>query len=348
MSLVGLAALGLFVTSALPGPVSAAKAAKTVADTQALWAAIKAAEGGDRIVLAPGEYSALRLDGARPSGEVTITSADPSKPASIAGMVITSSSGLTFTHIKVQVNPANGFAVQLGSTSRIKFDDAEFSGTAVGVGNAVMVRNSTNVVVNNSRVHHLQTGLNHLNSSQVAFTNNKLHDLQSDGIRGGGSSDVRITGNHFTNFYPKPGDHPDAIQFWTANTSTVARNLVVADNVFVRGEGGAIQGIFVGNESGIPYEDVTITGNTIIGGMYHGISLNYGERVKIANNTVQGFPDMSSWIMLRDVRSSAATDNAATEYKLPSSGVEVSGNRNLKAAKPDKVERSSKATSSRN
>ena len=304
-----------------------------VRTTDALWAAIKSAKAGDTIELAPGNYSALRLNGINIAGEVKITSADPGHPAVIAGLTITSSSGLTFSNLEVTVNPLNGFAVLLGSTKNMIFDQLNLHGASVGDGNAVMVRNSTNVTVSNSDIHHLGTGLNHLDSNQVVFSGNKLHDLQADGIRGGGSSNVTITGNHFTNFYPKAGDHPDAIQFWTQAVKTASQNITITDNVFVRGDGQPIQGIFVGNEAQLTYLNVTITGNAIIGGMYHGIALTNGANVRVENNLVQGYTDMTSWILLSKTTGSTLAGNQATDFKYDSTNVGLVLADNIRIAK---------------
>lgn len=130
-------------------------------------------------------------------------------------MNITSSQGLTFKSIEVTVNPATGFAVTLGGDNDVHFDHVNLHGAAAGDGNAIMVRNSSNVSVTGSEVHHLGTGINHLNSDHITFADNFVHDIQSDGIRGGGSSYVTVAGNRFTDFHPQPQDHPDAIQFWT-------------------------------------------------------------------------------------------------------------------------------------
>lgn len=286
----------------------------TVSDTNSLWAAIKGAHSGDTIELAAGNYSLLKLYGMNPGG-VTITSADPSHPAVIAGINISSSSGMTFSNLKVTTDPGTGFNLYLGSDQNIAFDHMDLQGLGVAQGsNAAMVRNSSNVSITNSDIHDLGTGINHLNSDHLNFSNNTIHNLESDGIRGGGSSYVTVSGNHFTDFFPTAADHPDAIQFWTTGTTTTTHDLTITNNVYVRGAGTQIQGIFVGNENQIPFENVTITGNAIIGGMYHGISLSYGDHVTVANNLVEGYSDMTSWIMLNNTTNSTEHDNQATTY----------------------------------
>ena len=310
---------------------SAAEPSPAILDSGVIWGAIKKAAPGDTVRIPPGAYSALRLDGFKGAGVITIVSEDPKQRVVIRGIHVTNSRGLTFRDMDVTVDPRLGFAVMLGGVQDVRLEGLQLYGSAIGDGNAVMVRNSANVTVADSNIHHLGTGLNHLNSDTVEFRGNRLHAIQADGIRGGGSSNVTISGNRFTNFYPRPGDHPDAIQFWTRNVATPSRNILITDNVFVRGAGGPIQGIFVGNESQITYETVIIRGNSIIGGMYHGISLTNGSNVVVENNIVQGYADMTSWISVGKTSNSRMINNSATDYKFPENkDFQISGNKRLK------------------
>jgi parallel beta-helix repeat protein len=284
-----------------------------------IWGQIKQAQPGQTVEVAPGTYAPLKLDGMKFPRGITITSADKSHPAVIKGLNVTRSEGLTFKSIEFVVNPAVGFAVMLGSDNDIRFDHVAFRGASVGDGNAIMVRNSSNVSVTGSEVHHLGTGINHLNSDHLTFSDNFVHDIQSDGIRGGGSSFVTISGNRFTDFFPKPQDHPDAIQFWTRATSSPTHDLAITDNIYVRGSGERIQGIFVGNEDRIPFQNVDIERNKILGGMYHGISIGYGDNITIKNNVVRGYDDMTSWIMMHHTTNSSISDNEATTFQLKDS-----------------------------
>src|SRR3546814_8411255 len=87
------------------------------------------------------------------------------------------------------------------------------------------------------------------------LSGNSFHTMRSDGVRGGGTNDVVISNNYFTDFHPVGADHPDAIQLWTTNTTESARNISITGNVFERGDGDIIQGIFLRDQSGgkLPY-----------------------------------------------------------------------------------------------
>jgi nitrous oxidase accessory protein NosD len=286
-----------------------------VSSASELAAALKAAAAGDTIYLAAGSYGALRLDKID-APDVTIRSLDALNPASFTGLMVNASSGLEFRDIDLAVNPQSGFAVQVLGSKEITLSSVNVHGREVGDGSGVMIRGSTSVTFENSNVHHLHTGVNHLDSSDVRIIGNSFHDIRSDGVRGGGTSDIVISGNYFTDFYPGLLEHPDAIQFWTTNTKASAKNITITDNVFVRGEGSAIQGIFVGNEWKIPYEQLTITGNAIVGGMYHGIMVSNASGVVVEDNLVQGFTDIKSWIMLNNTTGAEVSDNEATAYQV--------------------------------
>jgi hypothetical protein len=321
-----------------PSRIAAAEAAAPTAvrDSGEIWEAINKAKPGQVVKVAPGVYTPLKLYAIRfPGGDVTVTSADPAHPATIKGLTVMESEGIVFTHLDITVNSTSGFAVTLNHSSKIKFSDVTMRSVAVGDGNAAMVRDSSEIAIENSEIHHLGTGINHLNSDHIEFIGNSIHDIQSDGIRGGGSSFVTIDKNRFTDFYPKPDDHPDAIQFWTRSTKGPTHDLQITNNTYVRGRGDHIQGIFVGNEDQIPFENVTISGNAIIGGMYHGITIFQGNHIVVSGNVVQGYDDMNSWIMITTSTNSSISNNQATTYQLDNKNDHLaqSGNKQIRPAK---------------
>ena len=155
---------------------------------------------------------------------------------------------------------------------------------------------SSGVSVTNSHVSDLGSGIGHYNDNGLTISNNTLSNLEADGIFGGGSSHVVVTGNQISDFHPAVGDHPDAIQFWgSAAGAPPPTDITIADNVITRGAGDVMQGIFIENS-----QNLTITGNAMAGTMYNGISLSNSTNTLIQNNFVQGDVDMSSWIIARN------------------------------------------------
>lgn len=295
-----------------------------------LYAALKNAKGGDVIELEPGSYGLLKIYNFNYAGDqkVLVKSKDPDNRAVFAGVNFNTCSNLIFADVKIKVDPATGFALMIGASSKIIAKDCELFGTQVGDGNAVMARKSNMIGVTGCHIHHLNTGINHLDSNGLEFSGNNIHDLKSDGIRGGGSSDVLIAENDFTDFYPAAGDHPDAIQFWTRNTIASAKNIIIRGNRYLRGKGQQVQGIFIGNENKIPYQFVSVYDNAIVGGMYHGISIGYADQVEVRDNLVVGYVDMHSWIMFNNTTNGKIWDNIATAYQLTDNNVNLDNQRN--------------------
>src|SRR3546814_4184259 len=97
---------------------------------------------------------------------------------------------------------------------------------------AMNIRNSSNISVTESEFEDLHHAINFLDSDHVTVSGNSFHTMRSDGVRGGGTNDVVISNNYFTDFHPVGADHPDAIQLWTTNTTESARNISITGNVF--------------------------------------------------------------------------------------------------------------------
>lgn len=289
----------------------------TVGSIAALTSALATAQAGDTILLAAGSYGKLSINGVHFASNVTIASETPGG-ASINGLAVANSNGLTFRDIEFIADPAGGTTPQSVVASQdITFDRARFHGSLDGDPTndtgGLFIRVSTNIKVSNSEFNELYWGINHVDSKGLTLAGNTFHDLRMDGIRGGGSSSVTITANSFRDFYPVSGDHSDAIQFWTSGTATQASDIVITNNLIVRGGGQPPQGVFMRDEVGnLPFQNVTITGNMVAGALYNGIHVNGGLNVIVAGNVVDGFSDQKSWISLNNITGGQLTNNATT------------------------------------
>jgi Ca2+-binding RTX toxin-like protein len=310
-----------------------------------LASALKLAKPGDVIALAPGDYGALVLKSGA-FGGVTITSLDSSNPATISGLNLTNVSGLRFDTLEFStIGATDLYPFRLTRTSDISFNKLDVHGTKNGNPSddqlGFLIRESDGISIKNSEFYEQKFGINHLDSKNLVFEGNYFHDLQTDGIRGGGSSNVYILNNKFTDFYPALGDHPDAIQFWTTNTTVSVSNIVVSGNVIERGNGAAMQGIFFRDATGtMPFQNVTIENNSLVGTMYNGIMIQGGKNVSIANNKLTSYTDMKTWIRLEEVDSVSILGNVALTYlyKLVTNMVESGNLLNLAVAPGTTVE----------
>lgn len=292
-----------------------------VSSTAQLTAAVKIAKAGDTISLASGTYAGVALRGIAPTGTVTITSADAGKPAVFTDLAVRSSANLTFSNVVLDSKPSplmNQFEVR--DSIGIHFDHIVAKGNVLGseaIANGLMIRGSQNVSVTNSEFHDLQVGVSLLDNTGVVVSNSFFHDIRTDGVRGGGNSNLVVRDNAFTNFHPAAGDHPDAVQLWTTGTTVAAKNIEISGNVVVRGKGDPVQGIFLRDQVGnLPYENVKITDNIVIGSMANGIGV-YGEATgTITGNVVLGLPDQKSLINAGEADGLRIAGNVATNYNV--------------------------------
>lgn len=291
----------------------------TVNSSQSLMKAVSAAHDGDVIKLAAGTYSGVVLSGTNFTKNVTITSADTTRPAVLTDLMVSKSKGLTFQGLDLTNTQNADLPFQIVGSSNIVLDHLDVMGTGNSVAalNArlMIIRGSTNVQVTNSEFAYGWHGLSMLNNKQVNIADNYFHDLRTDGVRGGGNSNLTIKANVFTNFHPTATDHPDAIQLWTVNTSAGSSNITIDENIVYRGSGSTIQGIFLRDTSGnMPFSNVSITNNVIEGARYNGISVDGALNGTIANNIVQAFSDQPSGIRLGNATGVSVSNNQTTQF----------------------------------
>ena len=305
----------------------------TVSSAAELTATLSKSQNGDVIQLAAGSYGKVQISGINIAGNVTITSVDPQNQAVINGLLVKASSGLTFSHLdfsNVVAGTQNVFQV-LGSHD-VALDHLTVHGPAnlgSGIESALMmVRSSTNVTVSNSEFYNGWHALSMLDNNGLTVSGNYIHDIRTDGIRGGGNSNLLITRNTLTDFYPAALDHPDAIQIWTGNTTTSASNIAITDNVIVRGNGGPVQGIFMRDQVGtLPYQNVTVTGNIVAGGRYNGIAIDHVNGGTMSDNVVAGISGETSWIRHTNSTNLTVANNQSTYYaSAAKADVGINGN----------------------
>jgi VCBS repeat-containing protein len=303
----------------------------TVNNSAGLMSALKSAHGGDTILLASGTYSAVSIYQFHPTSVVNIQSASATNQAVITALSVNQSSNLKFTNITFTTSLYNAptstqapSPFSVNSSSNISFNKITAYDTLADPQQAVngfLIKGSAIISVTNSTFHNFYNAITELNNTNVVISNNTFHDLRSDGIDNGGSSNVVISGNSFTNFDSVgpilgAGDHPDCIQFWTSNTTTDASNIVVSNNTYVRGTGNWAQGIFITDQVGLGYNNVTVTGNTIIGAAGNAIEIMSGHNVNVSNNTVEGYADYANFIRLENDTGVTANNNTTPGFYL--------------------------------
>lgn len=320
------------VSFAALGACAPAGAATLEANPANLAAQLAKARGGDTVRLAPGTYEALTLQGGSYAPALKITGPG----AVVRRLALSAVTGVTISDLEVlSACPDIGGHPNVVAGSRsVRLERLVVHGnTACWSG--LLVRESNGVVVTGSEFYGTMVGLSRLNTSDMEISRNRFHDLQSDGTNGGCGSNVTISENHFTDFRPAPGDHPDAIQAWTSHCAGVSTDLTVTGNVYVRGTGDlstVAQGVFVNHDDAGDqrYARVKVTGNVVLGGMYNGITVTGADGVEVTDNVVAGYPDMESWIRWGDNTGQKMNGNRSQNYIWPQApaggGVAPAGN----------------------
>ena len=210
-----------------------------VGSSTALTSALKAAQGGDTIQLAPGTYSALSISNLNFAQGVTITSADPGNQAVLTNFNITGSSGLTFSNVEMFAKMPSYYAFQVRDSSNIKFDNVNLHGSLDGdAGNdpiGLQILNSSRISVTNSEFQQLHKALSIGSSSDIMVQGNLTHHMRSDGFNFAEVKNIKVLNNTFHDFNPVGEDHPDAIQFWTVGTKVASQDILIDGNVIMRG-----------------------------------------------------------------------------------------------------------------
>ena len=252
----------------------------TVRNTAELVQVFASANAGDRIELLPGDYDAGRLKNRDFDDTVSITSAEPSDPATFKGALTltdvgnVSLSGLVFApdstsldiidlvivrdshHVTLHSNRFEGHIPQNGEGLPPAEDiDTRNEARSLVEGQAfargIRVTESDYISLQNNEFSLLRKGIILDRVQEVDIVGNHLHDLRSDGVNLVDAVSVTIAGNLMESFRPLHNydnltfaDHGDFIQWWAGSGGSGIRDLTIRDNMFLQGAGSWVQGIF--------------------------------------------------------------------------------------------------------
>lgn len=301
-----------------------------VRSSDELMTAFAAANDGDEILLEAGEYGLVKLADRSFETGIRIASLDENNPAVFTDRVeISNSANVIFEDFsleadgKARYNSYSRIAVK--SSENITIRDGEVIGHVLEEGegksadDASATRNdalvgfgwepglgisgSTNVTVENIDFSDLRVAVHVQDAKGVELTGLEIHDVR-EGINFLDVQDLTIRNNVFRDFNAFnvantwSGDHSDMIQFWGYGAKSGIDGVVIADNMFLQGEGNATQSIFghmVGADEGIEAKNFTITGNVISNSSVHGISLSNVHGALISNNILMpSSPDLAA------------------------------------------------------
>lgn len=270
----------------------------TVTTNAELTAAIGRAAGGDTIFLAPGSYGSLAIANRAFTTPVTFASLDANNQAHIDGLTLNNVQNVSFANLDIgralgSTEPDYTSLNRITGSRNVTLDHVKLHGSLDGDpgndGFLLLVKGSDGVSLLNSELTEGNRGAAFAQSSNITVSGNNVHLLRSDGFNFAAVQDVLIQGNQIGGFKVAVGDHPDAIQFWTAGETVASSNITIRDNVVMQPYGDGNQGIFMRDEVGtLPYTNVVIENNMLYsnGGQWHGIMVDHVIGGRIANNSV--------------------------------------------------------------
>lgn len=309
--------------------------------------AIARAAAGDRIILAPGNYGSIDIRGKNWSSDVILISASAANPARIETLTVNSVAHLSIKSIQIgrPLNPGEAnYAIfaNFRSVTSVTLDDVSVRGSMdnnpVNDGNGLNFVDSRFVTVKASRFEQLGRGLSASGSTDIAFADNVFRAMRTDGMNFANVQRVTIDGNKFSDFFVGEGDHPDAIQFWTAGTRQASSNIIIRNNQIFQGRGAGTQGIFLTDQVGtLPYQNVRIENNLLyVYDGYNGIMVGHGRGVEIIGNSVlsETRDNQKYWIRLDRVEGVTLRNNLADSFVNQNNKAIVSDSNIFLDAKP--------------
>lgn len=289
--------LVMLLAAGFGGIAGCAEAQIRVADRARLLAVLAGAKGGETIELEPGSYGDLSLNSRQFARPITIQSRDPARPARFDGASISKSKNVVVRDVSLGrgLAPGEPEYTQLnsvGDSENVRFERVHFHGSidndAGNDGWGLYVIRVKGLVVQGSRFEEFHRAYIVENSSDITIEGNSFERIRSDGGDFAAVENVVVRGNRYTNFQPKEGDHPDAIQFWTNGQTRGSANILIENNVVLQGAGVGPQGIFIADEVGtLPYRNLVIRNNLIYSDdEWEAIMVAGAADVEISNNTV--------------------------------------------------------------
>ncbi|MDP1598227.1 right-handed parallel beta-helix repeat-containing protein [Phenylobacterium sp.] len=315
----GLIVVACVVAALLGGSQrSPHKAVLAVGDVASLNSALSAAHDGDTILLKSGVYSGVRASNLSFDQNVTIRSENPKARAQLTNFAIRKSKGLTFEDLEFAAQgPSYESFIAVDSSAlefRRIFVHGSLDGDTSNDGQGIGILRGRNIRIVDSEFRQLHRAVSMSQSESIFVIGNVFQDLRTTGVVGAEVMHVEISDNDFSSFHPQTADHPDAVQFLTAGTSQTTRNIVVRNNLIHRGEGKATQGIFFRDQVGtLPYQDVVIQGNHIIGTGYGALYVIGARNLHVSDNVLVSNPgkENRTWMIIKNVDGGLVADNQA-------------------------------------
>ncbi len=270
----------------------------TVDATPGTFAAVLAAAAAGTIInLQTGTYNALTISAVNKAAPGVLIRPGPGQSPVVTGWSIFNSSGIWLAHFtganKIY-GPATKYLTWVRGCARIAVSDCELMGEVVeqiGLNNSwqgILATDGTDYSFTDLIIHDCRIGIGTGRIVGLTVDNNDFYRCAGDFIRNTAIQNFTIIGNTATDNYRWGTGHNDFIQLYT--TSGPNKNGEIRDNIFRRGAGYAVQGIFARGSATAGYENITIERNGMVGAhQYNGIAMGFCNNYSVVNNFVQAY-----------------------------------------------------------
>lgn len=279
-----------------------------VADARGLAAALATASGGDRIVLADGEYGTLRLnprhqkDLGRYAGPVTIAAATPGG-AVFDAIDLRQAENLAFEGLTIRTaliasNEARQISVTGSTAQKMRFSSVEgvrVEGNHIEGGDWALVLN---------RVRGFT-----VTGNTITRATEDLIQVSRD------SSHGLIENNRLIDVIAEPPAHPDLIQIQAIDGLTPSDIVVRGNHLYDDPATGAVpaQGIFVNASNGEGFRNILIEQNLLSVRHANSLYVRGGqENVVVRDNTLIAGPEKMKGGVVRLARGGGFDNSGVT------------------------------------
>lgn len=312
-----------------PIQMSTSSSTVTISTASQLLTAAKAAKAGDTILLAPVSFGDVSLSNVRPSGAITIKSADSNNDAAFRTLNIMHSNNLIIEGIDISRPLApgasqNSYAVKVGRASNITFIGIDVSGSM----NNDARDDGFGMSLNGSRISVLDSTFTQLRTAVAAagqdflFAGNTFSQARQ-GMTIRSMTRALVDSNYAADVQAdcEKKEHPDVFQ---AHSGSGATSFV--GGIYIQSEA------FLSRRLDQRHENFLIENNYCEGDYRHAITLNNADDVVVRNNTVRTcvngglVPAINLW----DVRGTLVECNTSSMFlensNRPSTGVVYENN----------------------
>lgn len=276
-----------------------------VSSKSGLLSALSSAKAGDTILLAPGNYGAVKLSDIKFSNYVTLRSADPDNRAVLQEVEFDNSAYIRLDDLVIDKGPQSGARlVEINASDHIDVVNSEIIGDGPVSKTYGFYTNDgvTNLTISNNYVHDIGVGITVFSAKDVVVSENLVDYVYSDFYKFGGVEDLLFENNTGGgHLYPGPTTHADFVQFQGSATDAVLRG-----NVFLAQNNERAQGLFF---SDAYYSNILIEDNIVYSGKINAIKVVSGENITVKNNTLLSPPDVGHDAAVVSVPSGSVVEN---------------------------------------